>query len=234
MTTLTAPEAVSPASKGRSVRQRKVRRSLLTLGAAVAATATALFAGGAFGAWTSTVTKSQSVSFATMTLTLTDPTVPASSALTTTFGPAVQGDYGTYYVGLNSPSGNATLTGLTLATSVGTVTNTFQSAPSAAAFAGEITVTMQYCSGTWGGASNASSCTGGSGWANASSTASTNVNALSTPLALGNIPNIVAGSTTGLKLVLTMSPTAASTIMGTSAPITWTVGASAANGTSGK
>jgi hypothetical protein len=234
MTTLAAPEVASSAPKGRSVRRRKVRRSMLTLSAAVAATATALFAGGAFGAWTSTVARSQSVSFATMTLNLTDPTVPASSSLTTTFGPAVRGDFGTYYVGLNSPAGNATLASFTMGASMGTVTDTFGTAPTSAAYAGALNVGLQYCTGTWGGAANASSCTGGTGWANASATATTTVSALGTPLALTNIPNVAPGGTVGLKLVLTMSASADTVIMGASAPITWTVAASAANGTTGK
>lgn len=232
--TAVAEAPPAPLAPGLQPRPRPARRSrrgllhrtrprqlFLTLGATLSAALIALLAAAALGSWQTTLTKNQEVNFGSAVFTPTDPSEEATTSLTTQFGPAVAGDSGYRILGVSN-DGKYTLQDLVVTTSLGSVSNTYQTAPSGVTFASALNTQVDYCDGTWGGALSPSTCTGGSGWVDASATASTTVAAMTGSLALDQVGDLTPGNRLAFRIRIELSSSAAATLMGTSMPITWT------------
>ena len=196
---------------------RRVRSSLGALVIALVVSVLAVTATGAFGAWSRNSSQNQALSFASVSLTGTDAN---SGTLSTTFGPVTPGSTATRYLQLSNGS-DVAFSSVSISASMGQLTNTVDVPPVPSTFGEAVTVTVSYCSGTWGGAEAPGTCTGGSGWASALASP-TDLTTMATPVPLSaNAAPTGIGATKALRLVLTLDSDAPGYLEGVTVPVTW-------------
>jgi hypothetical protein len=197
--------------------RRRVRASMAAFVAALVVTLVAVTATGAFGAWSQNSSRSQALSFASVSLTGTDA---SSGTLSTTFGPATPGSSAVRYVQITNAS-DVSFSSVTISAAMGALANTVDVPPPPSTFGTSVTVAVAYCSGTWGGVGAPANCTGGSGWQSGLSSAS-DLTTLATPVSLLSAAAPTAqASSKALRITLTLAENAPANLEGVTVPVTW-------------